>query len=363
MALMSATLIIAPSAVGSEQSQRRNSGGGNHRTTTTTTSRGNNRTSSRQDAASKSNISNRNTNSVSARPASGNSGSRPGNSGSRPNSGNSGSRPGNGNNNNRPGSGNHGNNNNRPGSGNHGNNNNRPGSGNHGGNNNRPGSGNHGNNNNRPGSGNHGGNNYRPGGNHGGGHGYHPGGGPHYGSSAPRPGAGSRPRPIYRPPVSYRWERPLPPPPPRYRTVRVGVPTIGSVLGLTFGTLIDYGVATLINAGYNVTSTYGGNTIYLTNVNQYGINWPQATIFYGNGGMSGARFQIASYSPTDLNFRLAYQQLSSIYGNPVSYDSNGGFPIVTWWGGNNTGYITLQYGPGVTSTGGQMYYTDLIYGM
>ena len=79
--------------------------------------------------------------------------------------------------------------------------------------------------------------------------------------------------------------------------------------------------------------------------------------------MSGARFQIASYSPTDLNFRLAYQQLSSIYGNPVSYDSNGGFPIVTWWGGNNTGYITLQYGPGVTSTGGQMYYTDLIYGM
>ena len=339
MALMSATLIIAPSAVGSEQSQRRNSGGGNHRTTTTTTSRGNNRTSSRQDAASKSNISNRNTNSVSARPASGNSGSRPGNSGSRPNSGNSGSRPGNGNNNNRPGNGNHGNNNNRPGSGNHGGNNNRPGSGNHGG------------------------NNYRPGGNHGGGHGYHPGGGPHYGSSAPRPGAGSRPRPIYRPPVSYRWERPLPPPPPRYRTVRVGVPTIGSVLGLTFGTLIDYGVATLINAGYNVTSTYGGNTIYLTNVNQYGINWPQATIFYGNGGMSGARFQIASYSPTDLNFRLAYQQLSSIYGNPVSYDSNGGFPIVTWWGGNNTGYITLQYGPGVTSTGGQMYYTDLIYGM
>jgi len=39
-----------------------------------------------------------------------------------------------------------------------------------------------------------------------------------------------------------------------------------------------------------------------------------------------------------------------------------GIVSATWWGGNNSGYVTLSYGPGMTETGGTMYYTDLIYG-
>ena len=138
------------------------------------------------------------------RPGGGNSSDRPG--GNRPDNGNSQARPGG----------------NRPGGGNSMD---RP-----GGNGNRPGG-------NRPGHGwnpGHGGpgNNYRP------------------SNSVPPPGAGGY-RPSYRPPRQYRWERPVPPPPPRYAYVRVGVPTIGDILGLAFGSLIDYGINSLINIAYN----------------------------------------------------------------------------------------------------------------
>ena len=261
------------------------------------------------------------------RPGGGNSSDRPG--GNRPDNGNSQARPG-GNSQGRPGG-------NRPGG-------NRPGGGNSmdrpGGNGNRPGG-------NRPGHGwnpGHGGpgNNYRP------------------SNSVPPPGAGGY-RPSYRPPRQYRWERPVPPPPPRYAYVRVGVPTIGDILGLAFGSLIDYGINSLINTGYQVVGTYN-DVVYLNNVTQFGITWPEASMYYGPSGLRGARFQYGSYSPTDYRYRSAYSQLCAIYGQPVSVTNTGYVTTATWWGGNNTGYITLQYGPGVNQTGARMYYTDLIYG-
>lgn len=221
---------------------------------------------------------------------------------------------------------------------------------------NRPGNGNVGNGN-RPGGGG-----YNPGGNR-------PGGRP--GHSVPAPGTGSRPnygRPTppppahaWRPPMRPRWERPLPPPPPRYNYVRIGAPSISAVLGLTFGSLFDYGINTLYNTGYNIVSAID-NAIYLSNVSQFGILWPEATVYYNNGIMTGARFQYGSYSPTDYRWRTAYSQLCSLYGNPVEMVYNNGCPTATWWGGNNTGYITLTYGPGVNQAGSRMYYTDLIYG-
>lgn len=284
--------------------------------------------------------------------------SRPSGSGSQGNQQTSTGRPGGGGSNQGNGSGS------RPG-GNGGNNHNggngstvRPGgNGNNQGNaGNRPNSGNRPNNNNhgtvKPGTGNNGGN--------------HAGG-----TSAPRPGAGSQPghyNPYpssnhYRPTYAYRWERPLPPRPTNYNYVRVGVPSIGSILGLTFGTLIDYGINSLINTGYTVNSIYD-NTIYLSNVTQYGVTWPEATIYYGpGGGMNGARFQYGSYGPSRYRFDTVYNTLCGIYGMPVGYNSDRNLITATWYGGNNTGYITLQYGPGLTQTGATMYYTDLIYGI
>lgn len=43
----------------------------------------------------------------------------------------------------------------------------------------------------------------------------------------------------------------------------------------------------------------------------------------------------------------------------ISYSNSG--PTATWWGGGNTGYITLSYGYGPSVTGLNNYYTSLTY--
>lgn len=239
--------------------------------------------------------------------------------------------------------------------------------GNHGyrpgnnGNENRPG-GNHGY---RPGNN---GNENRPGGNHG----YRPGG------SAPRPGSGGAyrpnrpPRPHYYPPRPtwgrpvdhFGYWRPLPPPPPRptyYYTTGYIAPTIPAILGLTFGSLIDYGLQTLINAGYTIAG-YQNDAIFLNNVNIYGLRWPQATVYYGSSGMNGALFQYRSYSLKANPYNKVYRQLKRKFGNPVEEYTGGSSQSATWWGGNESGYITLSTSPEIDDSGNEVYETNLTYG-
>jgi len=260
--------------------------------------------------------------------------------------------------NNRPG-GNQGNMNNRPGNrpgGNQGNMNNRPG--------NRPG-GNQGNMNNRPGNrpgGNHGNMNNRP--------------GKHHGSSVGRPG-GWNPvtpphnnwhRPGYRPPrpgggywgppapTRYRIGFWAPPRPPRYTYAVVGVPTLGTLLGLTFGSFIDAGINSLYTSGYNVAGYYN-NVIYVNNVTQLGMLWPEVTINYTDGLLTNGQFTYYSSVPGMGRFEAAYTQLYALYGLPVAHTAN----TVTWWAGDNTGYITLHYTYGNSLAGVPGYYTTLTY--
>lgn len=155
------------------------------------------------------------------------------------------------------------------------------------------------------------------------------------------------------------WMRPMPVRPPR-PVVHVHAPRINSVLGLAFGSLINAGVNALIGAGYNVLGT-ANNSIYLGNVNRYGVVWPEATIFYGNNGMTGARFQYGSRTPGYNRWETAYAQLCSEFGAPVESSYSNGQRTVTWWGGYNTGYITLRYSADYDA-GYPVYYTDLIYG-
>ena len=202
---------------------------------------------------------------------------------------------------------------------------------------------------------------YRPGGNGGGqgnsGHGYRPGGNnrPGQGNSGHgyRPGGNHRPRPDYRPPRPYHYGwptsyfgywRPLPPPPSRpyfYQPVYVA-PTISSVLGLTFGSLIDYGINALVNAGYRIAG-YQDNAIFLSNVGIMGYTWPQATVYYASsGGMNGALFQARSGSFRTSPYNKVYKQLCRAYGDSVETTYDGGdYHSATWWGGNESGYITL----------------------
>lgn len=224
---------------------------------------------------------------------------------------------------------------------------------------------------NRPnGGGNHGWNNGRP--NHGG----HGGG---YRPSQPRPGGWN---PVRQPHYNYRhagyrpprpgggyWGAPGPnryrlrywaPPVPRYGFVRPGIPTLGTVLGLTFGSFIDAGINALFNAGYAVTG-YLNNAIYLSNVRQLGYMWPEVQVVYNDGLMTGTQFYAWTQMPDMIRYNALYSQLCSIYGDPVSTTFNGGQQTSTWWAGGQTGYITLQYGYGPSATGLNSYYTTLTY--
>lgn len=179
----------------------------------------------------------------------------------------------------------------------------------------------------------------------------------HHGYRPPRPGGGywgAPPVNVYRP---VYW---LPPRPPRPVYISYAVPSIGTILGLTFGSFIDAGINTLFNTGYNVLG-YANNAVYLGNVSQLGLLWPEATVYYTDGLMSNTQFQYWTQAPDVARFNNVYAQLAATYGAPVSSNTYNGVTTVSWWGGNNTGYITLQYGPGNSASGLANYYTTLTY--
>ena len=165
---------------------------------------------------------------------------------------------------------------------------------------------------------------------------------------------GAPPRNIYRP----LFFNPLPPPRPLY--INYSLPRLGTILGLTFGTFIDASINTLYAAGYNVLG-YANNIVYLGNVRQLGCLWPEVTIYYNDGLMSDTQFQYWTNSPNSSRFDNIYAQIVSTYGAPVSSNTVNGVTTVSWWAGGDTGYITLQYGPGTSDTGLTNYYTTLTY--
>lgn len=281
------------------------------------------------------------------RPASSRPSSRPatGNSGSHNNSGSHGNyRPG-GNNNNS------GNNNHRP--GNSGNNNHRP--GNSGNNNHRP--GNSGNDNHRPG--NSGNDNHRPGNEW---HFGRPNGGNHGHVTPPRPGHNRPPMiaPPMRPhrPVAHRWSRPVPPPAWRPRP---HAPSISAILGITFGTAFNISLDYLFGKGY-IVDGYGDNRVYLRDVNQFNYYWPDATLYYGNSGLTRSEFLYSTSYPDMMRYNSLYNSLTGTYGPPVDYVTSGASVTATWFAPNR-GYVTLQYAPQYSIGGALRYFTTISFGL
>ena len=156
-------------------------------------------------------------------------------------------------------------------------------------------------------------------------------------------------RPVYFAPV----------PPPRVY-IRPGIPSLGTILGLTFGTFIDTSLNLLYNSGYNVLG-YANNMVYLSNVRQLGYLWPEATIYYADGLVSDMQFQYWTMSPASSRYNQVYNSLVRTYGAPVESFINNGVTTTSWWAGGNTGFITLQYGPGLAENGMTYYYTTLTY--
>ena len=263
--------------------------------------------------------------------------------------------------NNRPGGNDRPGGNGRPGDngGNH-----KPG-GNNGGGNYRPGD----NGGNRPGGGN-----YRPGGNNGNRPGDNmghrpPAGRPHHGINhgGPRPNydhyrwhSSFRPRgPRDRWYDYYRynrwsWYHPIAPPlrpwrprviwyyrpviPTGYR-IYASAPIITGVLGLEFGTLLDASLNYLYYNGYSIDG-YQDNVVYLRDVNMMGYSWPDVMLQYDNGGgLCYAEFVTSSTYQDDYRFNNLYSNLCSTYGTPI----NSGNGYYSWYGGNQTGYINLNF--------------------
>lgn len=278
--------------------------------------------------------------------------SRPGNnSSSNRNHGgnhNPGNRPGNNNNNSRPGS------DSRP-----GNNNNRPGNNYPGGNSaNRP------NDNNRPGN---------PGGNHNPGNrpgnpGNRPGnGGARPGNNIGRPSHHDHSRPVAHhhhtpPPHRPHYARPWAPPrPPRGWHLGTVYPTFSTVLGISFGSSLDFSLSFLLGSGYNIYS-YGNDVVYLNNVNQLNLNWPDASLYYGVNGLDRGEFIYSTSYYDTMRYNDTYARLVAAYGAPVSttYPSNG---MQTCWFGNGGRFVTLQYMPAYGADGVMRYYTTLSFGL
>lgn len=250
--------------------------------------------------------------------------SRPNNSG-RPS--NSSGRPGNNNNGHRPG-------NNNPG---------RPGNNNNG---HRP--GNNGHNPGRPG---HGG--YNPG------HPHRPGGDyrPNRPNRPHRPTVIVPPHRPHRPPMR-PWSRPVPPPSWRPRPA---APVIASILGITFGTAINMSLDYLINRGYTIDG-YGNDAVYLRDVNEMSYYWPDATLYYGAGGLARSEFLYSTSYPDPMRYNSLYTRFNRTYGPPINIVGTGGVLSATWFAPNR-GYVTIDYRSQYSLGGDLRYFTTLTFGL
>lgn len=177
------------------------------------------------------------------------------------------------------------------------------------------------------------------------GHGQHP----NYGYGYPH-------RPNLPPPAP--WQRPTPPP-PGYRPYHG--PSISTILGVALGTTIYYALDNLSSRGYNVTG-YGNDAIYLNNVTQLGMNWPDATLYYSNGRLTASEFVYGQGYYDTTRYYNAYGMLASSYGYPTSTSSYGqGGQRASWWSPSGQ-FITLTYAPATDYYGNTRYYTTLSFG-
>ncbi len=172
---------------------------------------------------------------------------------------------------------------------------------------------------------------------------------------APRPHNWHRPSPP--PPNHFRVPHRIPPrpmaPPPGYRPY-VAAPAIRSILGITFGTVYNSVLDYLLLNGYTIDG-YANNTVYLSDVMLLNQGWPLATLYCDSAGhLASAQFSYYSVHNNLNRYNTIYQLLCGTYGMPVYTTTSGITRQVTWYGGNNSGYITLQF----DRTNGN-YYTTL----
>ncbi len=176
----------------------------------------------------------------------------------------------------------------------------------------------------------------------------------HHHGPAPLP---PRPmRPGYRHPVPFfgHWHRPVPPPRWHY-TAGVG-PVFSTILGVAIGATLASSLNSLSTNGYTV-SNYGNDVVYLSNVPQMNLMWPDAAMYYNNGMLCGSQFTYPTPYYDMGRYNSLYNRFVQLYGAPVNTGSGGGIVSATWFGGDNR-FVTIEFNGNYGN-----YYTTLSYGM
>ena len=152
---------------------------------------------------------------------------------------------------------------------------------------------------------------------------------------------------------SWSWSRPLPPPARPYRPAYfawyrpvipvgwypyAGAPIIDRILGITFGTFFNTSIEYLYYNGYEIDG-YADHIIYLRDVPLMNMIWDDVMLGFDDmDRLVNAQFIFTTSSTTNKRYDRVYRSLCRIYGTPFS-NSDGS---LSWYGGNNTGWITLS---------------------
>ena len=122
-------------------------------------------------------------------------------------------------------------------------------------------------------------------------------------------------------------------------------PRITGILGLVFGSSYYNSLDYFYNRGYQIDGYYG-DKVYLRNVSEMGLFWPDAVFNYSKRGyLESAAFHYSTTYYDYSRFTRLYNSLCRTYGVPVSHKNKGkGKKIETiWYGSDYRGYITLTY--------------------
>ena len=154
------------------------------------------------------------------------------------------------------------------------------------------------------------------------------------------------------------WSRPVPPPSWRPRPA---APVIASILGITFGTAINMSLDYLINRGYTIDG-YGNDAVYLRDVNEMSYYWPDATLYYGAGGLARSEFLYSTSYPDPMRYNSLYTRFNRTYGPPINIVRTSGVLSATWFAPNR-GYVTIDYRSQYSLGGELRYFTTLTFGL
>lgn len=137
-------------------------------------------------------------------------------------------------------------------------------------------------------------------------------------------------------------------------------PRISTILGIALGSVINHSLDILLRDGYTV-SGYGNTAVYLTSTPMLGYTWPNATLYYENGGLGGSDFVYSTTRNDMSRYNALYNRLCARYGAPVSVQSSPSVTSATWYG-YDRGFVTISYYPGYADDGSWRYFTTLEIG-